>query len=53
MEYVQHENPDLRTFSIQPGAVETAMQAKSGIPAVDEISKFLTFTYLRLFLPSF
>ncbi|OBS26033.1 hypothetical protein FPOA_06564 [Fusarium poae] len=38
MEYVQHENPDLRVFSIQPGAVETAMQAKSGIPAVDDIS---------------
>ncbi|RBR24899.1 uncharacterized protein FIESC28_02317 [Fusarium coffeatum] len=38
MEYVQHEHPDLRTFSIQPGAVETAMQAKSGIPAVDDIS---------------
>ncbi|KAM0406584.1 hypothetical protein ACHAPZ_003351 [Fusarium culmorum] len=38
MEYVQHEHPDLRVFSIQPGAVETAMQAKSGIPAVDDIS---------------
>ncbi|KPA35151.1 short-chain type dehydrogenase reductase [Fusarium langsethiae] len=38
MEYVQHEHPDLRVFSIQPGAVETAMQSKSGIPAVDDIS---------------
>jgi NAD(P)-dependent dehydrogenase (short-subunit alcohol dehydrogenase family) len=49
MEYVQHENPDLRVFSIQPGAVETAMQAKSGIPAVDDISKFLTYLNPVLF----
>jgi len=32
MEYVQHENPELRVFSINPGFVETNMARASGLP---------------------
>jgi NAD(P)-dependent dehydrogenase (short-subunit alcohol dehydrogenase family) len=42
VEYVQHENPALRVFNINPGAIATDMQAKAGdIAAPDDIGKFL------------
>ncbi|KAF4448437.1 Short-chain type dehydrogenase/reductase [Fusarium austroafricanum] len=38
IEYVHHENPHLRVFNINPGAIATDMQAKSGdINAQDDI----------------
>ncbi|KAJ5371985.1 hypothetical protein N7517_003991 [Penicillium concentricum] len=38
VEYVQHENPQLRVFNINPGAIATDMQAKAGdLAATDEI----------------
>ncbi|TAQ86115.1 hypothetical protein B7494_g5559 [Chlorociboria aeruginascens] len=38
MEYVQHENPELRVFNVQPGTVETNMAKKSElrVPLYDE-----------------
>ncbi|KAE9370003.1 NAD(P)-binding protein [Stipitochalara longipes BDJ] len=32
MEYVQHENPELRVFNINPGFIETNMAKASGLP---------------------
>lgn len=41
VEYVQHENPHLRVFNINPGAIATEMQAKAGdIAASDDIGMF-------------
>ncbi|GAD92416.1 hypothetical protein FG04599.1 [Paecilomyces variotii No. 5] len=38
VEYVHHENPHLRVFNINPGAIVTEMQAKAGdIAAPDDI----------------
>lgn len=38
VEYVQHENPSLCVFNINPGAIATEMQAKSGgLAAPDDI----------------
>lgn len=41
IEYVHHENPELRVFNINPGAIATAMQKKAGdIPATDDVGKY-------------
>jgi NAD(P)-dependent dehydrogenase (short-subunit alcohol dehydrogenase family) len=42
MEYVQHENPELRVFNLNPGFVETNMAKESGLPMTvfDESSMF-------------
>lgn len=38
VEYVQHENPHLRVFNINPGAIATEMQVRAGdLAATDEI----------------
>lgn len=38
VEYVHHENPHLRVFNINPGAIATEMQAKAGdVAAPDDI----------------
>lgn len=38
VEYIQHENPRLRVFNINPGAIATDMHAKaSGLAAPDDI----------------
>lgn len=44
VEYIQHENPDLRVFNINPGAIATDMQAKAGgvVAAPDEIGMSAT-----------
>jgi NAD(P)-dependent dehydrogenase (short-subunit alcohol dehydrogenase family) len=49
IESVQLENPHLRVFNINPGAIATEMQKKSGdIAAVDNIRKFATWGVLVL-----
>jgi NAD(P)-dependent dehydrogenase (short-subunit alcohol dehydrogenase family) len=47
MEYVQHENPELRVFNINPGFVETNMAKASGLPQTmfDDSSMFSADLY--------
>jgi hypothetical protein len=47
MEYVQHENPELRVFSIDPGFIETNMAKASGLPMeiFDDSSMFSAELY--------
>jgi NAD(P)-dependent dehydrogenase (short-subunit alcohol dehydrogenase family) len=37
MEYLHHEEPEMRVFSVQPGTVDTDMQRKAGRDAADDI----------------
>ncbi|KAF4438394.1 Short-chain type dehydrogenase reductase [Fusarium acutatum] len=47
IESVQLENPHLRVFNINPGAIATEMQKKSGdVATVDNIRKFTTSGFL-------
>lgn len=49
VEYVHHENPHLRVFNINPGAIATEMQAKAGdIAARDNIGMFY-LSWLRFY----
>jgi NAD(P)-dependent dehydrogenase (short-subunit alcohol dehydrogenase family) len=47
MEYVQHENPELRVFNLNPGFIETNMAKASGLPQrmFDESSMFSAELY--------
>jgi NAD(P)-dependent dehydrogenase (short-subunit alcohol dehydrogenase family) len=49
IEYVHHENPELRVFNINPGRVATDMQAKAGdVPVQDDIGKRFNIIFLRV-----
>ncbi|KAI9733317.1 MAG: hypothetical protein M1834_003401 [Cirrosporium novae-zelandiae] len=51
MEYVQAENPKLRVFNLQPGAIETDMSRKAGnMETEDDLSLPAAFS-LRLMSP--
>ena len=36
VDYLQHENPDLRIYNLHPGVILSDMNRESGIPAMDE-----------------
>jgi short-subunit dehydrogenase len=47
MQYMQHENPELHVFNLNPGFVETNMAKASGLPQriFDESSMFAAELY--------